>query len=227
MDLIEQENQRLREEVTTLKGELERLTVIINRRSLCLPALLWLSQIHLICPFQRRSPVPYNILWLKVISRACPLVLVKYSTHMSLWFRCLLPIMRSLFLRLVQHFLKLPWLSQLQWFTLSNKTMDPSFLRKVWKRMIGWMTYKTNIMRCTERWKIPVERNCLARMLMIFAWYQMSRYRPSSKSLILRSTKGILVPGDTWWCMQGRCPHKPTMINFLSTNSKIVWLVPY
>ena len=30
MDLIEQENQRLREEVTTLKGELERLTSMVT-----------------------------------------------------------------------------------------------------------------------------------------------------------------------------------------------------
>jgi len=53
MDLIKQENQRLREKVTTLKGDLERLNdmvTTISHRSLCLQALFWLSQNTYVMP---------------------------------------------------------------------------------------------------------------------------------------------------------------------------------
>jgi len=48
MDLIEQENQRLREEVTTLKGELERLTSMVTT--------LLASQNQLLVPLPITTP---------------------------------------------------------------------------------------------------------------------------------------------------------------------------
>jgi len=84
----------------------------------------------------------------------------------------------------------------------------------------GWST------RRVGKSKLSVGKNCSGKMLMIFAWSQMSRYHTSLKSQILKNTKGTLAPGVIWQCMQGRCRHRPIIISSLSTTSKIVWLVP-